>query len=245
MSSLTANAPNIWLPESRVGIIDGDLLCYSTAFRFPEDGQVAECYKAMDSFVVYLRDLLELDDFTIYLSGDSNFRKELVKTYKANRRPEAKPLNLQACKDYLRSGWAAKIVEGYEADDLLGIRHTEENENTLVMSYDKDMKQLEGWHFDWRNWVMEYVDRQQADYNLVLQTLTGDTVDNVKGIYRCGPVKASKILGDTKGFYPMMEKALAAYYEAGLGFKDFEDNYRCLKILRTPEQEWPELEELR
>lgn len=237
--------PNAWAPaEERVGLIDGDLLCYSTAFRFPEDGQASECYESMDRFVLFLRDFLDLDDFTVYLTGDSNFRKEFNPEYKANRKKVAKPLNLVACKEYLQAAWAAVLTEGYEADDLIGIAHTS-NPDALVMSYDKDMKQLSGWHFDWRKYVMEYVSPSEADYNLILQTLVGDTVDNIKGIHRCGPVKANKILGDTRDWQGMVEKVLAAYYEADMGFKEFDMNYRCLKILRTFDQECPEIEEFR
>jgi 5'-3' exonuclease len=41
--------------------------------------------------------------------------------------------------------------------------------------------------------------------------LTGDAADNIKGLFRVGPVKAAKIIGDTTDELELYNKVLEAY----------------------------------
>lgn len=235
----------MWLPEGpRLGLIDGDLLAYACCFRYNEPGEEQKAADAIDRELLSMRDFLELDDFVVYMQSGSNFRKALVPSYKAQRKESNKPRHIYSCYSHLAKEWKAQALRDYEADDLIGIAMTE-NPEALCMSFDKDLNQIPGWHYDWRKYHMYYVAPEDAPYFLVEQMLTGDTADNIEGIKGIGPKKAAKILDGQKDFALLMEKALAAYYEHGKSFKDFEQTYQCLKILRTPEIEWPELEEFR
>ena len=62
-------------------------------------------------------------DCRIFLSGDGNFREEVAKTkvYKGNRDDLHKPLHYKEIREYLINVWQAEVVEGMEADDMMGI----------------------------------------------------------------------------------------------------------------------------
>ena len=83
---------------------------------------------------------------------------------------------------------------GMEADDLLAIWQTENP--GVIVSVDKDMLQVKGLHFNIRDWKYQWVTEDEADYLLMKQVLTGDSVDNIKGLAGIGPVKADACLKD-------------------------------------------------
>jgi 5'-3' exonuclease len=78
-----------------------------------------------------------------------------------------------------------------------------------VVSIDKDMAQIPGWHVnptkdDFPRWVSE----EEADYFLALQWLTGDSTDGIPGLPGIGPKKAEKLLGGLRAPGNPIQKAL-------------------------------------
>jgi len=57
-----------------------------------------------------------------YLTPKVVFRNDLESGYKQNRKNMRRPANLGSTKLYLQQEHGATVVEGYEADDLIGIR---------------------------------------------------------------------------------------------------------------------------
>ena len=60
------------------------------------------------------------DGYTVYLSGETNFRDRIatIRKYKGNR-PTKKPFHYENIGKYLIEKWGAVVIEGEEADDAL------------------------------------------------------------------------------------------------------------------------------
>jgi 5'-3' exonuclease len=144
-----------------------------------------------------------------------NFRKEIDPNYKANRKRNKWVSDLRKYLiDYLPNSFAS---DEFEADDLIYYNSQLYDVNDyIICSIDKDLKQIEGLHFDYYQMKLkdengEYIidefgkevkkrkgfiqiSKEQAE-NLVFEMmLTGDVSDNIKGIYGIGKVKATKLL---------------------------------------------------
>lgn len=233
------SSTNLWATEGpRYAVIDGDLLAYPAAAKLEKEDDLATVHDYLDSNVIALADSFNLDDFTIFLSTSKNFRKEIYPEYKANRESSQVPRWLAPCKEFLYKNWAAKAEIPYEADDLLGIAVTADP-SVLLVSYDKDLKQIPGWHGDPRDSRITYIGEATARRKFLLQLISGDATDNCPGVYRFGPKKAEAWYESTAW---NAQRAWELYKERGYDFEYFSQMYKCLYILRQKELAWPELQ---
>lgn len=224
----------------RYAFIDGDLLAYPAAAKLEQENDIGTVHTYLDNHVLAVADMFNLDDFTIYLSTAANFRRDVYPDYKRNREATQRPKWLAPCKAFLYEHWAAKAVKPLEADDLLGIAITE-NPEALLISYDKDLKQIPGWHGDQRDGRISFVDDTSAWRNFLVQLVAGDATDNCPGIYKIGPKKAEAWYNDN-GW--TLHSAAKLYIEKGYKYDYFRQMYKCLFILRKPTLEWEELDEV-
>jgi len=162
-----------------------------------EDGEVSKT-KYKESLKPYKQKLKQLikdieDEIAADMVGEvkgirplfsdpkSNFRYDIYPEYKANRDSGGRSKLF-----YRLRKWALKkyeFVEGCEADDI--VSYYVLNENYIGATFDKDMlKGVEG------DWFDTYHSRrcchttspiQARNFNLI-QTLTGDPVDNIKAL---------------------------------------------------------------
>lgn len=198
-----------------LGLIDSDILCYRVGFSCDDETE-SVALATMDSFVTDLivsDALIEVMDFEYHLTGKDNYRFDYAVTapYKGNRKNSRKPQHLQALRDHLVSTWGAVVSDGQEADDAMSIRQYAEGDNSIIISLDKDLDMVPGWHYNFVKQHKYYVDRDQGLYNFYKQILTGDDVDNIKGCYRIGPKKAEKILEECKTELEMWEACVEAH----------------------------------
>lgn len=136
-------------------------------------------------------------EYKAYVQGEGNFRDEIacIKPYKGNRDKNHKPKYYNEIKDYLLDKWHAYPVCGQEADDAIGIEQFDNSDKyTVIVSTDKDMFMIPGWHYNWVRDELKYQTLNAADRFLFWQMLVGDSTDNIPGIYKIGPVKATKLL---------------------------------------------------
>ena len=170
----------------------------------------------------------DADDYETFLTGGKSFRKDLHPDYKAHRDTSHKPVYYSRIGSYLIDHWNARYArEGLEADDELGILQTDD---TVIVTTDKDLDTIPGWHYNWVKDKKYYINEYDAIYNLWLQMLTGDPVDNIKGLPKIGTVKAKKLLGD-KTPNEMDFFVLKTYVDYGME-EDFYKNLKLLTILR-------------
>lgn len=138
-------------------------------------------------------------DFRYFLSGSNNFRYNVASRvpYKGNRLPESRPLHYTAIRQYLEEHWNPSISDGCEADDEISIAAEQaaaQHKDTCVVSIDKDLDQIGGWHYNPNKKVFYQQDRDSALLYLYQQILSGDSTDNIPGCYRIGAERAETLI---------------------------------------------------
>jgi DNA polymerase-1 len=137
------------------------------------------------------------------------FRDALYPAYKAQRTPMPDDLRAQIepIHEVVRlMGWKVLDVPGVEADDVIGtlaLTAARQGIEVVVSSGDKDLAQLVNQHItiiDTMNGRRRDVAGVEAEFGVPprlmvdFQALVGDTIDNVPGVTKVGPVTAAKWL---------------------------------------------------
>ena len=143
-------------------------------------------------------DLKEEPKVEVYLSGPGNFRIGLatVVPYKGNRKADHKPYHYSAIRNYLQAQWDAIVVEGREADDAVAIEQYQSPGKTVICTFDKDLDQVPGWHYDYSRHTFYYTEEDEGKALFYKQVLSGDSTDNIPGAYRCGTKIAERIVDE-------------------------------------------------
>jgi len=210
------------------GIIDADVLVHWAArgSATPEDA-----VQMLDDLMI---DALEgswcdQDNVKIAVKGKGNYRKDVAENYKANRKGLDDELKqkLSAVHSRLVNHYGAIPADGMEADDLVRIwanEAIEAGEDFIVIAEDKDLKCIPGRHYNPKKKIIEWQSEDQADFLYHQQLLTGDSADNIKGLYRVGPKKAQAYLNEA----PMgerMSKVIEVWQE-----RQPDDWFECLDV---------------
>lgn len=135
----------------------------------------------------------------LLLTGKGNYRLDIaeVKVYKGNRPDDGRPVHYQAIRDYMIDSWAARNIEGREADDecsILQVAETAAGRPSVIATIDKDLDMVPGEHYDYVKKVFYTTSDYEGDYLFYRQVLTGDSVDNIPGAHRIGPKSATDIM---------------------------------------------------
>ena len=158
-----------------------------------------------------------VEDYEVWLTGDGNYRYELAVTqpYKGNRDSSKIPPNLTMVREYIRHDYGGQVVNGIEADDMLGIVQSASKPlSTVIASVDKDLRMIAGYHYNIATSEMDLVEQHEADRNFYLQLLIGDRVDNIKGVDGVGDITAKKLLPEKASLTDWYEICLDTYRKA-------------------------------
>lgn len=147
----------------------------------------------------------------VFDAKGKTFRDDLYPEYKAQRAamPDDLRLQIEPIHEAVRAmGWPILMVEGVEADDVIGtlaVEATARGLDTVISTGDKDLAQL----VNPRVTLINTMSNEKLDEAGVLEkfgvppnriidylTLIGDTVDNVPGVTKCGPKTAVKWLSE-------------------------------------------------
>lgn len=174
-------------------------------------------------------------EYTMYLSGSRNFRVDMYPDYKAQRKDFEKPYHYDNIRNYFIQCHDAVVTNGIEADDALVIEQLKDPDNNCIVTVDKDLDQVEGFHYNPVKGQLYYVTPEEGWYNFYMQMLTGDTVDNIKGIKGIGPKKAEKILEPAESIQDLHDRCIAEYAKAFPDFweAEWEKNWVLLRMLRV------------
>ncbi|VBB16297.1 DNA polymerase I [Burkholderia stabilis] len=158
----------------------------------------------------------------VFDAKGKTFRDDLYADYKANR-PSMPPdlaLQVEPIHGAVRAlGWPLLMVEGVEADDVIGTLAREAERhgmNVIVSTGDKDLAQLVTDRITLVNTMTnETLDRDGviAKFGVPPEriidylALIGDTVDNVPGVEKCGPKTAVKWLSQYDSLDGVIEHA--------------------------------------
>lgn len=189
---------------------------------------------------IFSQEIAKLGDFfpdgpiVLCFTGKTNFRKDIMPTYKANRKKVRKPLLMGPLMDWAMGLWQSEKVEGLEADDLLGLL----GQDNVMVSVDKDLRTVPGLHFnpDKPEEGVVTVSQELADYNHLFQTLCGDSTDGYKGCPGVGVVGAAKLLvGDDQA---MWAAVVGAFEKKKIPYADMMAEARVARILRGAEYDF-------
>uniref|UniRef100_Q47JQ9 DNA polymerase I n=1 Tax=Dechloromonas aromatica (strain RCB) TaxID=159087 RepID=Q47JQ9_DECAR len=162
----------------------------------------------------------------VFDAKGKTFRDDWYPEYKAHRPPmpddlvqQIEPLHA-AIK---AAGWPLLMVDGVEADDVIGTlatNATADGIETLISTGDKDLTQLVSSHVRWYNTMSnELLDEAGVEAKFGVPpgkivdylALVGDTVDGVPGVAKCGPKTALKWLAQ----YGSLDEVVAHANEIG------------------------------
>ena len=160
-----------------IALIDGDLITYPCAAVTEHDDQEIAEVRASDLLARIIHEI-HAQEYCLYISGSDNFRYSIYPLYKANR-TQPKPRHLEAVREHLIKYHNAQIVNGMETDDRLGIESTRYGLSSVVCSFDKDMLQLPGYHYNWRRQSELFVSPYDGLRSFYAQVLAGDGADNI------------------------------------------------------------------
>ncbi len=192
--------------EVSLVLIDGDSIPYILGWNHKDHDDVPFMLNAVDNFMKELLLVAFADKWIGVLSNDSdkNFRKEVykVRRYKGDRteKPDWYIKWSPHIEKHLEENYGfLRANETVETDDVIA-RLSELYPNALIASPDKDLKQLPGKHFNYKNSQFENVSVQKASYNLHTQLLMGDETDCIVGVPKLGEKTAAKLLTEVDWF---------------------------------------------
>jgi len=224
--------------NNATALIDGDILVYRVGFSTNEPDEEKFALSRMGNFVDRLIRLEGIETYEGYLTGKNNYRSEIAteQAYKGNRKDARKPVHYDSLREYLISKWGFTVVDGQEADDAIGIKAYElPEDSSCIMTIDKDLDMIRGWHYNFVKEDLYYVTEKEAIKNFYIQILTGDRVDNIPGIKGIGPVKAKKILENCTTEKSLF-KAVSEKYDHDID--KLTERGRLLWIRRKEKQLW-------
>jgi DNA polymerase-1 len=195
-------------------LVDGSSYLYRAFHALPDlrspDGYPTGAMHGMVNMLRRLRaDFPAAYIACVFDAKGKTFRDDLYPEYKATRAsmPEDLAKQIEPIHEVVRHlGWPILMVEGVEADDVIGTlaaQATARGLKTVVSTGDKDLAQL----VNDKVMLINTMSNEKLDEAGVLAkfgvppnriidylTLIGDTVDNVPGVTKCGPKTAVKWL---------------------------------------------------
>ena len=160
----------------------------------------------------------------LFFSDSKNFRKKIYPDYKGHRNRK-KPCGYKRVIRNLRIEYDVIVMPELEADDAMGIYATQHPGN-VVVSPDKDMKQIAGKLYDLET-SKDITAEEGARWHLI-QTLAGDQTDGYSGVPGIG-VKRAETLFNKEGY--SWSTVVKAFEDKGLTETDAQTNARLARIL--------------
>ena len=197
-----------------IGIIDGDILIYRACHRSLKLN--LDVTSTFDELYEDLMQQMACSSYSLHISGSGNFRKDLKQgftKYKGTRKE--KPANYMFLRDYIFKKYDVITAATYEADDTASIEATKYLRNGtwfMLGTVDKDWKMIGGMFYNMQYQSLQTFSHAQSAEFFNLQLITGDSVDNIPGIYGMGQKKAEKLLKG-KNLIEQLEAIQGAYKE--------------------------------
>jgi len=237
-----------------IGLIDADFLKYLVVYDIEKmlkrgyEGEIS--YDLIGKLIenrldqVYKVTQPYTKEYVFLFSGKTrdNHRNLIAceKKYKGTRKYVPKIDNEMDYKgqieDYMRENYNFWKEDDLEADDLCVMAH---DKDTYIYSYDKDLLTSPGLHFDPKKGKFSLVTEEEGFKRLLIQAMTGDSVDNIPGIAGVGPAGAKKIAANKDGI-ALVNAVINEFLTAhGLrhGLDRFVEMY-SLVSMRTNRGDW-------
>ena len=197
-------------------LVDGSSYLYRAFHALPDmrspDGEPVSAIFGVLNMLRRLRTDVKADySACVFDAKGKTFRDDWYPEYKANRpaMPEDLACQIAPLHDAIRAlGWPLLMVEGVEADDVIGtlaVTAAADGVETVISTGDKDMAQLVNAHVRLINTmtgesldVAGVTDKFGVPPERIVDylALVGDVVDNVPGVTKVGPKTAVKWLAE-------------------------------------------------
>jgi len=207
-------------PDKVVGrtlLADGDGLAYYCAGN--DDTAPGMARRNLESKIEGAMRAAGADSVKLLVTGAASHKGHryaiaTVKAYQGKRSHSRRPRNWQYLRELIEQDARSHITDTLEADDLfhhyslsLG------DEHVAILTQDKDMRMVPGWHLHWDDhalvrvhpdtWAFESNGKVYGRKWFWLQMLHGDTADHIPGLPKatiagkqklCGEVTAAQLL---------------------------------------------------
>lgn len=154
-----------------------------------------------------------------------NFRYAIDGNYK-KQRPEEPDWIIKwrpVIHEEMNTKWGFQPVDRIEADDACSIMVNsckDDYDELIVATADKDLLQIPNTtYYNYTKHESQEVDEFSAIKALATQLLVGDSADNIKGLYKVGPVKAKNLLSPCTTIEGLTWTVLRTYIEQEEVFK--------------------------
>jgi len=228
-------------------LIDADGMVYVIAWNHRDSSSEVDVQNTCDDFVRCILGLTQADTYLGVFSPKECFRHRDYKynIYKGQRpeKPDWFKQWEQTIKNYLCERWGFFVAWDLEADDIVAALATEDD-NCIICSPDKDLRQVPGLHFDYKKQELGIVrvSYNEACDNFWLQMLTGDDSDNVNGVPGLGPVKAKALLKNIElpdlQTPSTVKAAYVKYFGIHYGPIIFYETMRTLMLMGKSHEYW-------
>jgi len=229
-------------------LVDADSLVWSSCYKkkeTPEDSPYhvledaqAKFDEVLMSIVNRIEEDYEIDKLIVFSGSKGNFRRQVSKTYKANRDDKPKPTILNDMHQYVKDNYDSQFGNGFETDDLVAtywkkMVDTFGRNEVLIVSIDKDYKQLPCLIYNYHSKHKCYYDisEDEARYNFWEQMIAGDSADNVNYCKGYGVSYCKKAFKDCVSNYSFIKRVFSLYKELYKG-KAREKFLECFQLLK-------------
>ena len=199
--------------------------------------------------IEYIKERADCSTAELYFTSGKNFRYAVDPMYKANRKNSRYPVGMMALKKELLSRYPGEICTEIEADDAVVYLKRTQPDKYVLCAVDKDVyKSVAGDHFNYYTSAkykipMKWVEttKEDAEAFPYLQTLMGDSTDNIRGCPGIGPKKAEKALAKCKTSLERWEIVVKLFEQKKLTVKDAIRDMRLVnmhQVTKDKETKW-------
>lgn len=222
--------------KNKIVLIDGSGFIFRAYHALPymsrPDGTPINAVYGFTKMISLLLKSWDMSHIAIIFDNKNNFRKQIYKEYKANRPPLPEDLAvqipiIQSIPKYLNI--TSLNIDCYEADDVIASYATAaslENFEVAIISSDKDLMQLVDdnkhiYMFDPMKKVHITEDTVKEKFGVSpsqvvdIQSLLGDSIDNIPGVKGIGIKGASKLIAEyesLENLYSNIDNITSASY---------------------------------
>ncbi len=210
--------------KTRIVVLDGDVvfgmfdnrteaklmlgeetLSYLTIEEEVTADPVGHCLHTVKLQLQKIREATGARETRGFLTGGNSFREKIatVRPYKGNRDRSHRPVHYDAIREYLEKYHGAVVVDEIEADDALCMEQLAQPEgSSVIVSLDKDLDMVPGWHYNYVNEEFYHADQlgtlwwaNNSAYRKLrgtglkwfyAQLIMGDPTDNIQGVPKKG-----------------------------------------------------------
>lgn len=233
--------------KDKTALVDADFIKYKVTYRISQnvsnsldgDEREAEITTIVDEVIaqyIYVANAFSyLFCFSDKTKNLFRFNMACEKQYKGGRKKP--PLyekffeDMAFIDEYIQATTTNIKIDGLEADDLVSMF---QDNDTFIISEDKDLNQVPGYHYDMKNDEFYYIDEKEAFKLLMRQMIVGDnSSDNIPGIKGRGPSYWDKHIRFKDNPDKLVREIFEEYLmEYGIreGLDAFVENYNLLSM---------------